>query len=104
MAMDMRGTLNVSKFQKTPDQPRFYGKCLINGVEYSLKGWEKEGRDGLPWISLLFEGGDDGFEQAAPKKASLFTQPTPEPRKPTPIPKDLGAGYSDLLGDDDAPF
>lgn len=55
MAMEMRGTLNVSKFQKNSNQPRFYGKCLINGVEYKLKGWEKINTDGEPWISLLFE-------------------------------------------------
>jgi len=54
MVMDMRGTLNVSKFQKTPQQPRFYGKACVEGVMYNLKGWEKEARDG-PWISLMFE-------------------------------------------------
>lgn len=42
MAMNMRGSLNVSRFQKTPAQPRFYGKALIHGVEYTVKGWEKD--------------------------------------------------------------
>jgi len=54
MAMDMRGSLNVSKFQKGGNSPRFYGRCLIEGVTYNMKGWEKEGKDG-PWISLMFE-------------------------------------------------
>jgi hypothetical protein len=54
MAMEMRGSLNLSKFRTTPNQPTYYGKCLINGVEYIVKGWEKE-NNGQPWISLLFE-------------------------------------------------
>ena len=54
MAMEMRGSLNVSGYQTKPTQPRFYGTCLIDGVEYKIKGWEKNGPRG-PWISLLFE-------------------------------------------------
>ncbi len=63
MAMEMRGSLNVSKFYRNANQPRFYGKALINGVEYELKGWEKVNDKGEPWISLLFE---EPFEQVAP--------------------------------------
>lgn len=77
MAMDMRGSLNVSKFYKAgSNAPRFYGRCVINGVTYNLKGWDKQGKDG-PWISLLFEPmcEQDDFEQCAPKKASLFSTP-----------------------------
>ena len=76
MAMDMRGSLNVSKFQKTPQQPRFYGKAMINGVNFDIKGWEKEGKDG-PWISLLFEETGEEFEQkkSEPDKQGLFSKP-----------------------------
>lgn len=75
MAMNMRGSLNVSQYQKTPAQPRFYGKALIHGVEYTIKGWEKESDRG-PWISLLFEDpvhGDPAPAVAA--KPSVFSRP-----------------------------
>ncbi len=83
MAMNMRGSLNVSQYQKTPAQPRFYGKALIHGVEYVIKGWEKESDRG-PWISLLFEDPLHG-DPAAPAatvaaKPSVFSKPLPEPR------------------------
>lgn len=79
MAMNMRGSLNVSKFQKTPAQPRFYGKALIHGVVYEIKGWEKE-TNGEPWISLLFEDpvhGEPKLETEKVKKPSIFSQPVP---------------------------
>ena len=77
MAMNMRGSLNVSQFQKTPAQPRFYGKALIHGVEYAIKGWEKESDRG-PWISLLFEDplhGGPGPDPEASAKPSVFSRP-----------------------------
>ena len=54
MAMEMRGSLNLSAYYTRKDQPKYYGRALINGVEYNIKGWEKEGPKGV-WISLLFE-------------------------------------------------
>lgn len=93
MAMEMRGSLNVSKFQKTPQQPRFYGSAIINGVEYELKGWEKVNTKGEPWISLLFEQKGEQFEQCKPQ--SLFSRD---------IPKliDLAGGCE--VDNDDTPF
>jgi hypothetical protein len=54
MAMEMRGSLGLSKYFTKPNQPKFYGKCLIDGVAYEIKGWEKDGPEGK-WISLCFE-------------------------------------------------
>jgi hypothetical protein len=53
--MELRGALNLSKYYREPNQPRFYGRALINGILYDLKGWEKTNAQGEPWISLLFE-------------------------------------------------
>ena len=53
-AMELRGSLNLSAYYTRKEQPKYYGRALINGVEYNLKGWEKEGPKGV-WISLLFE-------------------------------------------------
>lgn len=92
MAMNMRGSLNVSQFQKNPSQPRFYGKALIHGVEYIIKGWEKESERG-PWISLLFED-------------PLHGNPTPEPsvEKPQIFSRRVGSGFSSGSMEDDVPF
>ena len=36
MAMELRGALNFSKYYKPgSNQPKFYGKALIEGVEYA---------------------------------------------------------------------
>jgi len=72
MAMELRGSLNVSAFQKKPEQPKYYGRAMINGVEYELKGWEKDGSKGK-WISLLFEHPDQKAERLAEEFA-----PTPK--------------------------
>jgi hypothetical protein len=71
MAMEMRGSLNLSAYYKRPDQPKFYGRALINGKTYDIKGWEKDGPKGK-WISLLFEDLEtknaEEFEQMAKPK------------------------------------
>lgn len=87
-AMELRGSLNLSKFYTAPNKPKYYGKALIEGVEYQIKGWEKEGPKGV-WISLLFE---DPAE--ARKRNENEFAPVPK-EKPAPNWKDL---------DDDIPF
>lgn len=82
MAMELRGSLNLSKYRTKPTQPRFYGRALINGKEYKIKGWEKTGAEG-PWISLLFE---------EPESEDTFSDP------PTLFSNDL------QIDDDDVPF
>lgn len=77
MAMELRGSLNLSKFERKPNQPKYYGKCLIKGVEYRLKGWEKVRQDtGEVWISLLFEDPEAEAERLAEEFA-----PEPKPAK-----------------------
>ena len=88
MAMEMRGSLNLSAYYTRKDQPKYYGKALINGVEYTLKGWEKEGPKGV-WISLLFEDPT----QEAERHASEFA---PAPKKQSKRDPDWR--------DDDIPF
>jgi hypothetical protein len=105
--MNMRGSLNVSRYQKSAAQPRFYGKALIHGVEYTIKGWEKENAQG-PWISLLFEDplhGEPTEEAPAAPRLSVFSKPLSAPveRAATPPPVDDRRNKSDLF-DDDIPF
>ena len=89
MVMEMRGSLNLSAYYMRPEQPKYYGRALINGVEYNLKGWEKEGPKGV-WISLLFE------DQAA------VEQRRSEEFAPTPTKTKIISNWKDL--DDDIPF
>lgn len=82
MAMEMRGALNLSKYYKPgSNQPRFYGRVLINGKTYNLKGWEKSGPEG-PWISLMVEDpeGDNGFSDPTQKADSLFSSEQAKPK------------------------
>ena len=101
MAMEMRGSLNVSKFQKGNNSPRFYGRCIISGETFNIKGWEKEGKDG-PWVSLLFEPLDtqDDFEQCAPRQKGLFSTPD----EPQPVKKQKLCVPTPNWRDDDVPF
>ena len=93
MAMELRGALNFSKYYKPgSNQPKFYGKALIEGVEYTVKGWEKVRQDtGEIWISLLFE---DPAQEAERHTSEFAPAPKKQP-KYTPNYKDL---------DDDIPF
>lgn len=82
MAMEMRGSLNLSKFYNPgTNQPKFYGKALIGGKEHVLKGWEKVRQDtGEVWISLLFETAqeaDNGFSN--PEIKSYESKPAKVP-------------------------
>lgn len=91
-AMELRGSLNLSKFYTAPNKPKYYGKALIEGVEYQIKGWEKVRADtGEVWISLLFEDP----AQEAERHASEFAPAPKKQPKYTPNYKDL---------DDDIPF
>lgn len=92
MAMDMRGALNLSKYYTRSEQPKYFGKALINGVEYVLKGWEKVNpNSGEVWISLLFE--DPATIEK--KRSEEFASSKPRMKQPAP-------NYLDL--DDDIPF
>jgi len=100
--MNKRGTLNVSKFQTKPNQPRFYGRASLNGVMYELKGWEKTSPSGEPWISILFEEAGEEFESAKATPAtqsSMFSQGTI-----TPVRRPITATPHILDDDDDNPF
>ena len=90
MAMELRGALNFSKYYKPgSNQPKFYGKALIEGVWYTVKGWEKEGPKGV-WISLLFED------------QTTVEQRRSEEFAPTPTKTKIISNWKDL--DDDIPF
>ena len=79
MAMEMRGSLNLSAYYTRKEQPKYYGRALINGVEYNLKGWEKVRADtGEVWISLLFE---DPAQEAERNASEFAPAPKKQPKR-----------------------
>jgi len=76
-----------------------YDMNLIHGVEYIIKGWEKESASG-PWISLLFEDPVHGNadEPAPPVSDGLFSTPMQRTLPNVPF-----TGNMDEF-DDDIPF
>lgn len=99
MAMEMRGSLNLSKYYTKSNQPKFYGKGLINGVEYEIKGWEKVRADtGEVWISLL-------FEDPADKVKRLEDEFAPAPKEKTLVAKEpISYKHVNIDDIDDIPF
>lgn len=49
---DMTGVLFVNDKRETENHPNFTGRIIIGGKQYSLSAWEKESRDGKPYLSL----------------------------------------------------
>ena len=80
MAMEMRGSLGLSKYYTKPNQPKFYGKALINGVNYEIKGWEKDSPDGK-WISLCFEEKKSESELLEQRREEFAPTPTRKPHR-----------------------
>ena len=70
MAYDMSGTLGKNQYQKNDSQPSHTGKCTINGEDFRIAAWVKQGEDGK-FFALKFSRKED-----APKKeAAEVIQP-----------------------------
>lgn len=90
MAMELRGSLGLSKYHTKPSQPKFYGRALIEGVDYEIKGWEKvTPGTGEIWISLCFEEKKSEREQVEKRREEF-----------APSKARVARDY----GDDDVPF
>jgi hypothetical protein len=53
MKYDNSGTISKNLQKKTEKHPDQQGKCTIDGKEYWISGWIKDGRDGK-FLSLAF--------------------------------------------------
>lgn len=65
MPKELSGTLSRNKRKEKDSHPDYNGSALIEGVEYWISGWVKDGDDGK-WLSLSFKPKD---QQAQPKPA-----------------------------------
>jgi hypothetical protein len=88
-----RGALFKNDRKTKDTQPGYTGSLNVDGVEYFLDAWVKEGKSGK-FFSVSVKRKD---QQANPARA-----PAPAPsRAPAPPPK-ASSGFDDM--DDDIPF
>ncbi len=71
---DNTGFLSRNKKCEHDRQPEFRGSCVVDGVEYWLSGWVKQGDDGK-FFSLA-------FTRKEKPAASQQSYPRPSPRRP----------------------
>lgn len=65
---DNSGSLSKNDRKEKPTHPDVKGKATINGVEYWLDGWKKDGANGT-WYSLSFKMKDgEPAKNTAPAK------------------------------------
>lgn len=63
---DMSGSLFVNERKTSDRHPDRTGSATIDGVEYWVSGWIKEGRDGKkPWLSMAFTAKDEARAPAS---------------------------------------
>jgi hypothetical protein len=51
---DMSGSMFINSRKEKETQPDRQGACMIDGVQYWISGWVKEGQNGK-WMSLAFK-------------------------------------------------
>lgn len=76
---ELSGSIFRNERKDSASQPDYRGSAKIDGEEYWVSGWIKEGNKGK-WMSLAFTAKDGGFSR---------------PDKPRPTP---------TFDDDDIPF
>ena len=54
---DNSGSLSKNQRKEKDTHPDVTGKATVDGVDYWISGWRKEGKDGA-WYSLAFERKD----------------------------------------------
>lgn len=82
----MRGTLGKNKRREADTHPEYTGKCEIDGKEYWINAWIKEG-NGEKFFSLSFKAKD-----ARPA-------PPPAPRQQPRRDERTGTGFDDMDSD-----
>ena len=64
------GTLGKNEYKRKDNDPNLSGKCEVDGVEYWISGWTKDGDKGK-WISLSFKRKDASVNPAPKAVADL---------------------------------
>jgi len=74
---DMSGSLGRNRRKEKPNHPDMTGQITIEGKEYWLSGWTKEGKEGR-WLSLAVKPKEERQRQrAAPRQAEPLDDDLP---------------------------
>lgn len=84
-----RGALFKNDRKTKESQPGYTGSLNVDGVEYFLDAWLKEGKTGAKFFSVSV------------KRKEQQSAPAPAPRAPAPAPR-ASSGFDDMA--DDIPF
>lgn len=68
---ELSGSLFKNDRKEQPNHPDYRGDCLIDGQQYWVSGWIKEGARGK-WLSIAFTAKDGGFSKPARTPAPSF--------------------------------
>lgn len=68
---DNSGIISENDRKQQPNHPDFKGQITVEGREYWLSGWEKNGSKG-PFISLSVKPKEDQAPQQSKPKSSLL--------------------------------
>lgn len=63
---DNSGALFKNQRKEQPNHPDYNGTAVVDGVEYFMNAWIKEGRDGKKWMSFAFKPKQPPQEKARP--------------------------------------
>lgn len=113
------GILTRNDKQGNENRPDYRGSINVDGVEYWLSAWIKEGRDGTKLGGQKYMSLSVQPKQAAAPSPSPAPSPAPAPRRQTQAEQDaraaaerrerervaparIGTGFDDM--DDDIPF
>ncbi len=64
---DNSGTLSRNDRKSQPNHPDHRGSCIIDGEEYWISAWIKDGRNGK-FFSLAFQRKDEAPQQSRPQR------------------------------------
>lgn len=67
---DNSGTLGRNQHKQNDKQPEFNGQCRIEGVEYWISGWVKEGKNGK-FFSLAFKPKEEQPKRPSAPKGDI---------------------------------
>lgn len=75
---DMTGSLFTNNRKEKDTHPDRNGSARIDGHDYWVSGWIKQGKDGKPWLSLAFKRKDGSADRPVMDNTRAGAQDTPE--------------------------
>jgi hypothetical protein len=74
---DMSGTLGRNTRKEKETHPTHTGRCVVDGKEYWISAWTKEGNDGSKFFSLAFKPREEQAQQKPAPAGGEFDDDIP---------------------------